>query len=114
MLLESLLMREAILVVGLLAPYQRGGKIGLFGGVGVGKTVLIMELINNVAKAHEIVCMVSAINRYVEDIDESLRFISSDSSFSASPITPPPSSLSSSASPITVPPPPPPPRRHPR
>jgi F0F1-type ATP synthase beta subunit len=38
--------------VDLLAPYQRGGKIGLFGGAGVGKTVLIMELINNVAKAH--------------------------------------------------------------
>ncbi|XP_016651289.1 PREDICTED: ATP synthase subunit beta, mitochondrial isoform X5 [Prunus mume] len=41
-----------ITVVDLLAPYQRGGKIGLFGGAGVGKTVLIMELINNVAKAH--------------------------------------------------------------
>ena len=39
-------------VVDLLAPYARGGKIGLFGGAGVGKTVLIMELINNVAKAH--------------------------------------------------------------
>ena len=39
-------------VVDLLAPYQRGGKIGLFGGAGVGKTVLIMELINNIAKAH--------------------------------------------------------------
>ena len=39
-------------VVDLLAPYQKGGKIGLFGGAGVGKTVLIMELINNVAKAH--------------------------------------------------------------
>ena len=39
-------------VVDLLAPYQRGGKIGLFGGAGVGKTVLIMELINNVAKGH--------------------------------------------------------------
>jgi F0F1-type ATP synthase beta subunit len=38
--------------VDLLAPYQRGGKIGLFGGAGVGKTVLIMELINNIAKAH--------------------------------------------------------------
>jgi F-type H+-transporting ATPase subunit beta len=36
----------------LLAPYRRGGKIGLFGGAGVGKTVLIMELINNIAKAH--------------------------------------------------------------
>merc|ERR1711992_259960 len=41
-----------IKVVDLLAPYQRGGKIGLFGSAGVGKTVLIMELINNVAKAH--------------------------------------------------------------
>merc|ERR1712076_91134 len=41
-----------IKVVDLLAPYRRGGKIGLFGGAGVGKTVLIMELINNVAKAH--------------------------------------------------------------
>ena len=39
-------------VVDLLAPYSKGGKIGLFGGAGVGKTVLIMELINNVAKAH--------------------------------------------------------------
>src|SRR6478735_7390390 len=41
-----------IKVVDLLAPYRRGGKIGLFGGAGVGKTVLIMELINNVAKKH--------------------------------------------------------------
>jgi F-type H+-transporting ATPase subunit beta len=41
-----------IKVVDLLAPYRRGGKIGLFGGAGVGKTVLIMELINNIAKEH--------------------------------------------------------------
>src|SRR6185503_6052263 len=41
-----------IKVIDLLAPYRRGGKIGLFGGAGVGKTVLIMELINNVAKKH--------------------------------------------------------------
>jgi len=41
-----------IKVVDLLAPYARGGKIGLFGGAGVGKTVVIMELINNIAKAH--------------------------------------------------------------
>ena len=41
-----------IKVVDLLAPYRRGGKIGLFGGAGVGKTVLIMELINNIAKSH--------------------------------------------------------------
>ena len=39
-------------VVDLLAPYQKGGKIGLFGGAGVGKTVFIMELINNSAKGH--------------------------------------------------------------
>lgn len=42
-----------IKVVDLLAPYSKGGKVGLFGGAGVGKTVLIMELINNVAKAHD-------------------------------------------------------------
>ena len=41
-----------IKVVDLLTPYLKGGKIGLFGGAGVGKTVLIMELINNIAKAH--------------------------------------------------------------
>lgn len=41
-----------IKVVDLLAPYARGGKIGLFGGAGVGKTVLIMELINNIASVH--------------------------------------------------------------
>src|SRR6202008_273258 len=41
-----------IKVVDLLAPYQKGGKVGLFGGAGVGKTVIILELINNVAKQH--------------------------------------------------------------
>ena len=45
-------METGIKVVDLLAPYAKGGKIGLFGGAGVGKTVLIMELINNIAKAH--------------------------------------------------------------
>uniref|UniRef100_A0A914XUK5 ATP synthase subunit beta, mitochondrial n=1 Tax=Panagrolaimus superbus TaxID=310955 RepID=A0A914XUK5_9BILA len=49
---EEQLLVTGIKVVDLLAPYARGGKIGLFGGAGVGKTVLIMELINNVAKAH--------------------------------------------------------------
>ena len=39
-------------MVDLLTPYPKGGKIGLFGGAGVGKTVIIMELINNIAKAH--------------------------------------------------------------
>lgn len=46
------MLETGIKVVDLLAPYQKGGKIGLFGGAGVGKTVLIMELINNVAKQH--------------------------------------------------------------
>jgi F-type H+-transporting ATPase subunit beta len=49
---ESDILITGIKVIDLLAPYARGGKIGLFGGAGVGKTVLIMELINNVAKAH--------------------------------------------------------------
>lgn len=46
------ILTTGIKVIDLLAPYAKGGKIGLFGGAGVGKTVLIMELINNVAKAH--------------------------------------------------------------
>src|ERR1700727_1609219 len=49
---EAAILITGIKVVDLLAPYAKGGKIGLFGGAGVGKTVLIMELINNVAKAH--------------------------------------------------------------
>src|SRR5487761_1189603 len=49
---EAAILVTGIKVVDLLAPYAKGGKIGLFGGAGVGKTVLIMELINNVAKTH--------------------------------------------------------------
>ena len=49
---ETEVLVTGIKVVDLLAPYARGGKVGLFGGAGVGKTVLIMELINNIAKAH--------------------------------------------------------------
>src|SRR5487761_1739588 len=49
---EAEILVTGIKVVDLLAPYARGGKVGLFGGAGVGKTVIIMELINNVAKAH--------------------------------------------------------------
>jgi len=52
MKVEAEMLITGIKVVDLLAPYAKGGKIGLFGGAGVGKTVLIMELINNVAKAH--------------------------------------------------------------
>ncbi len=46
------ILETGIKVVDLIAPYAKGGKIGLFGGAGVGKTVLIMELINNIAKEH--------------------------------------------------------------
>ncbi len=49
---ESEILVTGIKVIDLLAPYAKGGKIGLFGGAGVGKTVLIMELINNIAKVH--------------------------------------------------------------
>src|SRR5690606_24535134 len=49
---ETQILVTGIKVVDLLAPYAKGGKIGLFGGAGVGKTVTIMELINNIAKAH--------------------------------------------------------------
>ena len=49
---EAEVLVTGIKVVDLLCPYAKGGKIGLFGGAGVGKTVLIMELINNIAKAH--------------------------------------------------------------
>ncbi|XP_071524375.1 uncharacterized protein [Panulirus ornatus] len=52
MSVEQEILVTGIKVVDMLAPYSKGGKIGLFGGAGVGKTVLIMELINNVAKAH--------------------------------------------------------------
>ena len=50
--IKGSVLETGIKVVDLLTPYRQGGKIGLFGGAGVGKTVLIMELINNVAKAH--------------------------------------------------------------
>lgn len=49
---EPIMFETGIKVIDLLAPYQKGGKIGLFGGAGVGKTVLIQELINNIAKEH--------------------------------------------------------------
>jgi F-type H+-transporting ATPase subunit beta len=49
---DNKILQTGIKVIDLLAPYAKGGKVGLFGGAGVGKTVLIMELINNIAKAH--------------------------------------------------------------
>jgi len=56
-----------IKVVDILAPYRRGGKIGLFGGAGVGKTVLIMELINNIAKAHGGVSVFGGVGERTRD-----------------------------------------------
>merc|ERR1712151_1156582 len=52
MKVEAEMLVTGIKVIDMLAPYSKGGKIGLFGGAGVGKTVFIMELINNIAKAH--------------------------------------------------------------
>ena len=49
---ETTMLETGIKVIDLLAPYAKGGKVGLFGGAGVGKTVIIMELINNIAKKH--------------------------------------------------------------
>ncbi|CAI0447241.1 unnamed protein product [Linum tenue] len=65
---EQQILVTGIKVVDLLAPYQRGGKIGLFGGAGVGKTVLIMELINNVAKAHGLFAGVGERTREGNDL----------------------------------------------
>ncbi|CAN1297037.1 ATP synthase subunit beta, mitochondrial [Linum perenne] len=65
---EQQILVTGIKVVDLLAPYQRGGKIGLFGGAGVGKTVLIMELINNVAKAHAVFAGVGERTREGNDL----------------------------------------------
>jgi hypothetical protein len=58
------ILETGIKVVDLLAPYSKGGKIGLFGGAGVGKTVLIMELIYNIAVSHGM----PLINRLMPDV----------------------------------------------
>ena len=58
---ESVILETGIKVIDLLAPYTKGGKIGLFGGAGVGKTVLIMELINNIAKVHSGVSVIAGV-----------------------------------------------------
>jgi len=58
---EAAILVTGIKVIDLLAPYARGGKIGLFGGAGVGKTVLIQELINNIAKGHGVVSVFAGV-----------------------------------------------------
>ena len=75
-----------IKVIDLLAPYRKGGKIGLFGGAGVGKTVLIQELINNVAKAHGgVSCFAGVGERTREGNDLFLEMRSRSSTTGASP-----------------------------
>ncbi len=68
-----------IKVIDLLEPYSKGGKIGLFGGAGVGKTVLIMELVNNIAKAHEGLSVFAGVGERTREGNDLLReFLESD------------------------------------
>jgi len=69
---EAEILVTGIKVVDLLAPYAKGGKIGLFGGAGVGKTVLIMELINNIAKAHGGYSVFAGVGERTRDFGEPL------------------------------------------
>ena len=62
-----------IKVIDLLAPYAKGGKIGLFGGAGVGKTVLIMELINNIAKGHDGFSVIAGVGERTREGNDMLR-----------------------------------------
>ncbi len=67
------MLETGIKVIDLLEPYARGGKIGLFGGAGVGKTVLIMELINNIAKAHEGLSVFAGVGERTREGNDLLR-----------------------------------------
>ena len=67
------MLETGIKVVDLIQPYVRGGKIGLFGGAGVGKTVLIMELINNIAKAHEGLSVFAGVGERTREGNDLLR-----------------------------------------
>lgn len=70
---ESKVLFTGIKVIDLLAPYLKGGKIGLFGGAGVGKTVLIMELINNIAKAHSGLSVFAGVGERTREGNDLLR-----------------------------------------
>src|SRR6056297_1790171 len=70
---ESEILVTGIKVIDLLAPYSKGGKIGLFGGAGVGKTVLIMELINNIAKAYSGVTVFAGVGERTREGNDLLR-----------------------------------------
>ena len=67
------MLETGIKVVDLLEPYARGGKIGLFGGAGVGKTVLIMELINNIAKGHDGLSVFAGVGERTREGNDLLR-----------------------------------------
>ncbi len=67
------MLETGIKVVDLIEPYSRGGKTGLFGGAGVGKTVLIMELINNIAKAHEGLSVFAGVGERTREGNDLLR-----------------------------------------
>jgi F-type H+-transporting ATPase subunit beta len=67
------MLETGIKVIDLLEPYARGGKIGLFGGAGVGKTVIIMELINNIAKAHEGLSVFAGVGERTREGNDLLR-----------------------------------------
>ena len=76
---SSEILYTGIKVIDLLAPYVKGGKIGLFGGAGVGKTVLIMELVNNIAKAYEGLSVFAGVGERTREGNDLLReFIESD------------------------------------
>ncbi|HWZ22907.1 MAG TPA: F0F1 ATP synthase subunit beta, partial [Cytophagaceae bacterium] len=70
---SSEILYTGIKVIDLLAPYVKGGKIGLFGGAGVGKTVLIMELINNIAKAYEGLSVFAGVGERTREGNDLLR-----------------------------------------
>ena len=70
---EPSVLFTGIKVIDLLAPYLKGGKIGLFGGAGVGKTVLIMELINNIAKAHSGISVFAGVGERTREGNDLLR-----------------------------------------
>lgn len=70
---ESIVLTTGIKVIDLLAPYLKGGKIGLFGGAGVGKTVLIQELINNIALAHDGLSVFAGVGERTREGNDILR-----------------------------------------
>jgi len=76
---ESEVLYTGIKVIDLIEPYSKGGKIGLFGGAGVGKTVLIMELVNNIAKAYEGLSVFAGVGERTREGNDLLReFLESD------------------------------------